>query len=277
MSLLIPSLLATQLALLGSTAPVPPDTFTVEQVRSEYPAFVRLWTRGSADSLRSGVLLSTPEESRWLTPLVKESQYYLMYIVQQAANVVDPGELATFGTDSVQMREFFYGRLRRDERFNALILPIISRFLTSRGGALQGYAPPPERSVAIEQVVAAAARLFYPDNLGPDGKVKQVHICSAVNGLRSLSNRDLAVEALAFAAVFRDKQKGPRGGSVVGAFFSGLSAIQGQADLPADSAPRLAAIQHRSWAQMERSEALRQAVHQEYQRLAEYLPFVVTD
>lgn len=179
------------------------DSIAVADVRAAYPEVFKVtftplngqwFVSANADTLPTG---------HRLAPFVRERSQYLTYIASSALNSVDTRQLST-AAEQQDVRDAFYRRLTTDTLYDRAILAPLAGFLRLRSGALTGYTAPPNVRIPMQRAVAVAARFYNPDVLLPDGRIG-VHICVVKNGLfAGLGERDLAVEAMAFAAVWAD-------------------------------------------------------------------------
>jgi hypothetical protein len=231
------------------------DTLSAAEVRDSYPEFLEL----SVDSMRGewyvSVHVDTLLPGHPLAGYVRERQRYLSYV---ASHVTERLERVNLASPSVRdsLRRAFYTQLRGDSIYDRAILGPLAGYLADRGGALTGYRPARVDGVPMSRAVAVAARFYNPDVLLPDGRIG-VHICVAKNGLfRTLGERDLALEALAFAAVWEDMSR-PDSLSFAGKDFD--SAFARVKALPRTGSPseRVERAQQTMWNALESGTGLR--------------------
>jgi len=182
------------------------DTLTATQVRASYPDFISLNFQQIQDQWGYWVGTDTLPTVHPLAGFVKERKMYLLYLAQTVMADFSDAASGNLGRpafrDSLRVR--FYQRLQADTSFDRLILGPIASYLRARGGLVSDYAPGVPIVVPLRRAVAVAARFYNPDVILPDGKLG-VHICVVKHGLfEGLGARDLAVEAVAFAAVSED-------------------------------------------------------------------------
>jgi hypothetical protein len=137
-----------------------------------------------------------------------------------------------------------------------LILGPIAAYLRAKGGLISDYAPAVPVAVPLRRAVAVAARFYNPDVILPDGRIGGVHVCVVKHGLfEGLGARDLAVEAVAFAAVSDDFSL-PDSVSLAGKDFN--AAFDRVVALPraASLAERVARAQETMWRSMEAGDGL---------------------
>ena len=117
-----------------------------------------------------------------------------------------------------------------------------------------------------------AARFFYPDGIKDDGTI-QAHVCVSINGLIDLQPpRNLVLEAFVHAAVngeMRNEKSRMRED-----FVDELEVLS-DLDLSSDPKIRLTRVQGALWAHMARSRPLRRVLLGEYDRIGNFLPFVL--
>jgi hypothetical protein len=155
------------------------------------------------------------------------------------------------------------------------MLPAIRAYLRKQGGDLVDLSEYEKRVVAWEQVMTVASRFFYADQLREDGSIAR-YICAAKNGITDLpGDRDLVLEAFAYAAIFR--HLGSESPGVLAREKAALSSIAQQSDLPADSAARILAIRKLYYAHMAEDSVVRDVLRDYHAQKADYLPFVIED
>lgn len=160
-----------------------------------------------------------------------------------------------------------------DAAFNDVVLPAIAAYLRASGVPVDPeIALPPKRAIAMDTIVKRAVRFFYPDILDATGI--HTHVCTQLNAIRELPERDPALEAMAFSAIMTDLQ---RDSSVIEHDFSAAIARMKELDAPgaADSV-RLRRAQGVMWGLMSESTELRTLLAAEARRESAILPFVIT-
>lgn len=230
------------------------DTLTATQVRASYPEFISLNFQQIEDQWGYYVGIDTLPSGHPLAGFVKERKMYLMYLAQVAVPDPTNGDLGRPAfRDSLRVR--FYQRLQTDTSFDRLILGPIAAYLRARGGLVSDYAPAVPVAVPLRRAVAVAARFYNPDVILPDGKMG-VHICVVKHGLfDGLGARDLAVEAVAFAAVWDDVSL-PDSVAFAGRDFNVAFKRVGALPRTAPPAERVARAQETMWRSMEAGDGL---------------------
>lgn len=230
------------------------DTLTATQVRASYPEFISLNFQQIQDQWGYYVGIDTLPSGHPLAGFVKERKMYLMYLAQVAVPDPTNGDLGRPAFhDSLRVR--FYQRLQTDTSFDRLILGPIAAYLRARGGLVSDYAPAVPVAVPLRRAVAVAARFYNPDVILPDGKMG-VHICVVKHGLfDGLGARDLAVEAVAFAAVWDDVSL-PDSVAFAGRDFNVAFKRVGALPRTAPPAERVARAQETMWRSMEAGDGL---------------------
>jgi hypothetical protein len=230
------------------------DTLTATQVRASYPEFISLNFQQIQDQWGYYVGIDTLPSGHPLAGFVKERKMYLMYLAQVAVPDPTNGDLGRPAfRDSLRVR--FYQRLQTDTSFDRLILGPIAAYLRARGGLVSDYAPAVPVAVPLRRAVAVAARFYNPDVILPDGKMG-VHICVVKHGLfDGLGARDLAVEAVAFAAVWDDVSL-PDSVAFAGRDFNVAFKRVGALPRTAPPAERVARAQETMWRSMEAGDGL---------------------
>lgn len=225
------------------------DTVQARDARAAYEQIFKIAIDSGSHGWLASARVDTLPTGHPLAPFVRERKQYLAYfatgIYERLAGVrLDRAEVR----DSV--RTSFYVRLKSDSAYERGILGALAAYLARRGGVLVGYAPPAKQTVALRKDVAVAARFYNPNIVLPDGRIG-VHICTVENGLfRTLGTRDLALEALAFAAVWEDTSR-PDSTALASADFD--EAYKRVRALPRTGAPseRIASAQRTMWHALE--------------------------
>jgi hypothetical protein len=233
------------------------DTLTATQVRASYPQFFSLnfvqfqnqwYATAGTDTLPTG---------HPFAGFVKERKMYLLYLAQAALSDLPNATNANLARPAFRdsLRARFYQRLQTDTSFDRLIVGPIASYLRARGGLVSDYAPAVAIAVSMRRAVAVAARFYNPDVILPDGKLG-VHICVVKHGLfEGLGARDLAVEAVAFAAISEDVNL-PDSVAFAGRDFSiAFKRVAALSPTP-PPAERVARAQETMWRPMEAGDGL---------------------
>jgi hypothetical protein len=247
---------------------------SVKDVRDTYTAIflaqVRNAGRAPSYALRVGHL----PDRHVLATLVNENESFFGYLLN---NAIDTSGLDQVLHDPVDFHSRFTGILRSSSRLDAIVIPMVARYLSQEGLELTGLDPSHETlanetrpEVELETAASIAARFFYPHEIGPGDQI-QAHICAALNGLSDLQRpRDLAVEAFVYSALWRDLRSSRRG--VRHEFTDELKRLA-SLDLSSNLTIRLHRVQGAVWAHMSRSRRVRRALSREYARMERWLPF----
>ncbi len=262
------------LSLVLAGPAVAADTITVHQIQAEYESvFHILENTYAGDTIAGGIVVRRrlPQGSI-LSEFVRDNPYFLNYLVEHSTGI-EREFLGAPAAEFPHRRQEFYRRLRSDRQFNALLLPVLGRYLASQGKVLEGSAPlEPRRAVPLHEMQTLAARFFYPDTVQPTGEVVG-HICVGINGIKDLEReRDLILEALVFAAIFKDLEEPFYG---VRQEFDNAMAFVNQLGLSSHPETKLTRAQGVVWARMARSEGLRALLLEEARKRSAYLPFQV--
>lgn len=246
---------------------------TVEDVKAEYPQIFSIQRHTYGEKVYLSFDTDTLPTAHPLAGLVNDKHHFLLYLVEHGAGI-EVKDLSAHARDSVELRTYFLERLRNSARFDTLFLPIVDRYLRSRGGDLVGYEPPPRKQVALEDLMRVAVRFFYPDAVLPDGTI-QSHICVGINGLRDFpGGRDPLLEAFGYSAIFQDLLR-PRFN--VEEEYDVVRREMNELGLSTDPEVRLARAQGFMWGRMMQSERLRDVLRAEYRRLRDVLPFELVE
>lgn len=262
--------IALALAAIAGSA----DSITTVQARASYPDFFRIRFDSSGSVWYVSATVDSLPPAHPLAPFVRERRQYLAYI---AGHVLERVRGVRLESASVRdsLRTAFYRELRDDSAYSRAILAPLAGYLSAHGSGLAGFAVPAPAAIPIDRATAVAARFYNPDVILPDGRIG-VHICTARNGLfASLGQRDVALEALAFAAVWADIEK-PDSTAVAGAAFS--AALKHVRELPKDGtdAERVARAQQLMWQELGTSTAVQRLMFDASRRWTG-LPFVIVE
>jgi len=218
--------------------------------------------------------VDSPPPGNLLANFFREHALWFGYIAANGRSFDVPGLNSKNGgaAEAASMQRDFLTRLAADSQFNALVVPAIAGYLQASGVAVRhsllGHA---KRSIPVDTAVRVATRFFYPDILTPTGIL--THVCTVINAVRELPNRDLALEALAFSAIMRDL---PKKDSKVEIDFAPARRLMNQLDAPgASNEVRLSRAQGMMWAMMARSTHLRELLIEESTRDRNILPFTL--
>jgi hypothetical protein len=173
--------------------------------------------------------------------------------------------------EAARLQREFLRRLAADSQFNAMVIPAIAAYLNTSGVPVRhALLKSSKRVIPIDTAVRVATRFFYPDILTPTGIL--THVCTRINAVRELPNRDPTLEAFAFSAIMGDVQR--RDSSQIEIDFAPARRLMNRLDAPgAPEEVRLSRAQGMMWALMARSSALRELLIAEANRDRDILPF----
>ena len=175
--------------------------------------------------------------------------------------------------DSAGAQARFAAALAGDSAFNALVLPLVSRYLAAHGGRLVGLESPPERRRVPLQAFTVVAVRFFDPFLDERGEIL-THVCTSYNGLAELPGPcDLPLQALAFSAIMGDVLRGSQ--SRIEPDFGPARRLMSDLQLGGVPEVRLRRAQGVMWGAMAQSRLLREVLLAEYAAKAAYLPFVL--
>lgn len=260
----------TVLALIASLASA--DTLSATQVRESYPEFMKI-TFDSVGGWRMWARADTLPVGHPLAGFVRERKQYLSYLTGRVSEHINKD--VHFESASVRdsVRRAFYLRLRTDSVYERSILGPLAGYLKAHGGVLEGFSAPPSSMVPMGRAVAVAARFYNPDVILPDGSIG-VHICTLFNGMfQSSGERDIALEAVAFAAVWDDVSR-PDSLSYSGKDFDTAFSRVRALPLAGTKAERIKRAQQTMWSTFEDGKGL-SALLTDLMRRWPGMPFVV--
>lgn len=270
MNLVLFLALATRLAASPAA-----DTLSVDQIRTVYPDLLSLEIIQTPSGRALALDTRKPPEGHPFAGLIHNHGGVFGYLVLHGAGfpILD---VLTPTADSMTIVRSYFARLARDSVLEGRLLPVVERYLTATGSDLAGYDAPPRIRVPLVEVVEAAARLYYPERIEPDGTVR-VKVCFLINGFLEdyPRPRNLHVEALAYASLLRDMWADDS--PLRAALDAEFNQVKQEQDLPAEPSSRLVELRRRIWARLARHEGLRHAVLAEYEQHQAILPFVIVE
>lgn len=249
---------------------VPADTLTVDEVKRSY---AEIFALKRDDQGRTYFALGEGEPvlpaDHPLADLVRGNEFFFSYIIRNWTGL-DDAAMAAFASDTAMFPENVYAALREDSLLSRVFLPIVARFLESRGGNLIGYEAGDEpTSVPMDRALNVAVRFFYPDGVEDDGSLT-AHVCVGINGLLDLEGtRDPYLEALAYLAINKEMLDSRHG--VVERFLEVYNEVNAL-ELSTDDETKVVRAQGAMWAGMQGSSELRTALLEEASRIAAWLP-----
>lgn len=262
------------LALLYATtfAAAPQESVTTAQVRAAYhEAFVVVIQPTPTDTFVGALVRSQLSSLNPLAPLVSRAPYLLTYLLQHGTGF-QLADLLAGPKNQARLQLSLDSALARDPRFNRLLLPLVAATLAESGRVLIGHTPPTVHTpLAIDSASAIAARFFYPDSFGPDGRL-QSRICTGRNGLPpDPSDSELMIEAFVFDALRTPLDKGTFAAiqEYRDTVQSALATLPTSLSLP----ERLSALRSAAWTRLGHSTVVRTALAERYDSLAPLLPF----
>lgn len=251
-------------------AALPADTLTVDEVKRSYDEIFAVERDGQGRTyfaLGEGEPVLPADHP--LADLVRGNEFFFSYIIRNWTGL-DDGAMAAFASDAAVFPENVYAALREDSLLSRVFLPIVARFLESRGGKLIGYQAGDEpTAVPMERALNVAVRFFYPDGVEDDGSLT-AHVCVGINGLLDLEGpRDPYLEALAYLAINKEMLDSRYG--VVERFLEVYKEVNALA-LSTDDETKVVRAQGAMWAGMQGSSELRTALLEEESRITAWLP-----
>lgn len=203
--------------LLPLQSPLGEDSVTEPAIRASYAALIRIDAAAPTGAADSGFALHlvAPPTGHLLASFFRDHEAWFAYLVQNGRGFALPGldaapvpgaakpGRASAAALQVQLLQ----RLAADSQFNAIAIPAIVGHLRAGGVAVvSALKDPTQVAIPLDSAMPAVVRFFYPDLLINDRIA--THICTVFNAVRELPSRNIALEALAFAAITRDLQAG---------------------------------------------------------------------
>jgi hypothetical protein len=271
------SLLATLLSLIAALACSDlalGGSLSLDQIKGVYIDIFALKKVTDGEGFWWNLEVVPPTDTGRLAAFVKENSFFLDYLLKNGTSF-SLKDVLSGGGDEEEVKARFRRLLCDDPRFDSLLLPTLTRWLSNCGDSLdeEGYSRLVTRHILLSEVVSLAVRFFYPDASTSQGF--QMHICLGLNGFADYAgSRDLAVEAFTFSAIFRNLT-GEKQDVIddVGKCSQALGSLK----LSSDSTVAVHRAQGAMWAMMSQSKALRAAILKEYDRTKSYMPFVVDE
>lgn len=243
-------ILAFVVALSGS------DTIHVAEVHDAYRQIFKITIDSGAHGWVVSARVDTLPPSHPLAAFVRDRKQYLTYFAIGIYERMD-GVHIERATVRDSVRSSFYSWLETDSAYERGVVGALAGYLERRGGVLVGYTPPKRAAIPLSRAVAVAARFYDPNVILPDGRIA-VHICAVENGLfRTIGARDLALEALSYAAVWEDTSR-PDSTALAGKDFDAAYKLVRALPRTGTPAERIASAQRIMWHRFERGTGLRQ-------------------
>ena len=76
--------------------------------------------------------------------------FYLTYLITNGSKY--DHEKFKKAENKDKLNELFYDHLKKDHEFNKLVVPVISRFLISKGHSMPSFKPEEDKSVTISEI-----------------------------------------------------------------------------------------------------------------------------
>lgn len=245
----------------------PLDTISMDVIKAEYDSVfdVIAVPPGSNSPQGIAILVRRDPPSTYLGGYERAYPWVLTYLLQQGRSF----DLAAIQNGPGSWAERI-SRARRavheDPQLAELIREVLGPWLATKGVALRGYrGVSVRRTISMQDLVRITSRMFYPDEIEPDGTLG-AHICTDVNAVRDLPGpRHVLAEAFAFATIHHHMKE------LVPAFGSAMDLAQ-RADVSADSAMAVARAQGTVWGQLISSGILEKVLAAEYAARERYAP-----
>lgn len=278
----MPIALSLSLALSVPAQPAPQaDSVTAGQIRSAYEALIRIepLARPGATDTMMVLDVAAPPAGHLLASFFQDHEFWLSYLILNGRGFQLPGlhepapgvPAATPHRQSPSaLKAEFVRRLAADSQFNALAVPAIAEHLHRTGTPVAaGLVTRARGTIPLDSAMRVVVRFFYPDFFIQD----QIgtHVCTVFNAIRELPSRNLALEALAFSAIYRDIRR--RDSSLIEQDFGPARRLMNALDAPGPKELRLHRAQGVMWGLMAASPRLREVLLAEAKRQSDVLPF----
>ncbi len=277
---------AAAIALSPASPPVGADSVRREDITRAYADLIDVkvdLTPIRPDSVLYVAVVTAPagsllssisrEQEQWLTYLILHGRGFTLPDVETGSSMSRFLEYKRHEPLSV-LRQRFARLLAEDSTFNVVAIPVIAAWLRREGRAVATSLLATTRpAIAMDTVMQVAVRFFYPD-LIIDGNIA-THVCTVINAVRQLPNRNLALEAMVFSAINRDilLQKASR----LEADFGPARRLMNGLLPGGPDAERLTRAQGVMWGLMSQSQRLREILRAESVRSGDVLPFVLAE
>jgi hypothetical protein len=261
------------------------DSVAAIDIQNAYTATIQLEAVAvpGGDTLIS-LGVKAPPKTNLLSGFLRDHERWFKYLVQNGRGFQLPGvdlpqpagyHSTGYKVAVSRLNEDFVERLKADSQFNALVLPAIAAYLRHSGIKVSNAVGNPGRQpISIDTALTTAVRFFYPDIITKKDGIL-IHVCTALNGVRDVPVRNLALEALAFVAISDDVH---RDSSSIEADFGPARRLMRDLDLPkASDSVRLSRAQGVMWASMARSPRLRSLLESAAKRDQVILSFQLVD
>ena len=172
--------------------------------------------------------------------------------------------------DKFKLDSLFYSQIKSDEQFNQALLPSIYKYLSEKGITVEssqfGSA---EQIVSINELMKLGIRFFFPDNV-EENNIK-AHICVGLNGIKDYTNRNCALEAFVFSAIFNNVVNEDRFGvyKKYREILNELSLL----NLSTDDNTTIQRAQGAMWYELYKYKPFKKVFQSEYDRIGRWMNF----
>ena len=249
-------------------------SYTVDEVKQEYKRIFQIKV-GEHPEFGPYINTETSKLARehFLHDFV-EDNYWLIHYLQANRTETDFGKLQDLRDRPAALAEHYYRALVEDDNFNASLLTLVARYLSSRGLELVGHSNAARETITADQLTRIAVRFFFPTAITEEGRIK-ASICAGLTGLKDFEGeRDLMLEAFCYEAIFNEL--GSRRYGMLDEFKSILGQVRGL-QLSKDKEMKLNRAQGAVWALLASNATLRKILSDAYAEKRGILPFAIED
>ena len=248
--------------------------YTVDEVQQEYK---RIFQIEVGEHPEFGPYMNTEtnklDREHFLHDFV-EDNYWLIHYLQANRPEEDYGKLQDLRDSPAALAEHYHRVLVEDDSFNASLLTLVGRYLSSQGMELIGHSNAARETITADQLTRIAVRFFFPNQITEEGRIK-ASICVGIHGLNDYEGeRDLMLEAFCYEAIFNEL--GSRQYGMLDEFRSILGRVRGL-QLSKDKEMKLNRAQGAVWALLASNATLRKILSDAYAGKRGILPFAIED
>ena len=245
--------------------------YTAEDIKNEYSKVFQIVVHEYEGRTSISKEVSELPSEHFLHGFVKEN-YWLIHYFQTNGTAIKYEKLHELEEKPEELSDYYHRSLMADEKFNALLVPLVNNYLASQGIELIDYSGETKKIITADELIRVAVRFFYPLHILESGKI-QSRICVGSTGLNDFEGeRNVSVEAFCFETIF--KELGSRQYGILDEYTSIIKQAK-NLQLSTDAQTKLSRVQGAAWVLLSVNPKLKELLSSAYQKKKHTLPFVV--
>ncbi len=213
--------------------------------------------------------INTIDSSNVLHEYTVENYYYLNYLLKICVSY-NLKAMQNRYNDKPKLDSIFYAQIKSDAQFNQAFLPSVYQYLSERGMIIEKYRfNSVEQMVNIDELLKLGVRFFFPDKV--EENTIKARICVGINGIKDYTNRNCALEAFVFSAIFNNVVNEDRFGvyKKYKEILNELSAL----NLSTDDKTTIQRAQGAMWYELYKYQPFKKVFLSEYERIGKWMNF----